>query len=82
MIDKQFGAHLSRANAPLKFAPPEGPAFFVPFGWEPEDVRSLIKEARPLGRLSPLMRFLSMLPESKGRQGGRPWSGVCLMRRR
>ncbi len=45
MVQKQVGAHLGRASAPL------------------------------------LLRLLAFLPESAGRQGSRPWSGVCLMAR-
>jgi methyltransferase (TIGR00027 family) len=82
MIDKEIGGHLSQASAPLKFAPEEGAAFFAPYGWEPEQVRSMIKEARRVGRLSPLLWLLSFLPDPKGRLGNRPWSGLCLMRRR
>jgi methyltransferase (TIGR00027 family) len=82
MIEKQIGAHLSQASAPLQFAPEAGPAFFAPYGWEAEEVRSMIKEARRLGRLSPLLWLLSFLPDPKGRLGSRPWSGLCLMRRR
>jgi len=82
MIEKQIGAQLSQARAPLQFAPEEGSAFFEPYGWEAEEVRSTIKEARRLGRLSFFLRLISLLPESKGRQGSRPWSGLCLLRRR
>jgi methyltransferase (TIGR00027 family) len=82
MIEKQIGAHLSQASAPLHFAPEEGPAFFEPYGWQAEEVRSMIKEARRLGRLTLFLRLLSLLPDPKGRQGERPWSGLCLLRRR
>jgi O-methyltransferase involved in polyketide biosynthesis len=34
-----------------------------------------------LKRLSFGMRLLSLLPESSGSQGSRPWSGVCLFER-
>ena len=81
MIEKQIGAQLSQASAPLQFAPEEGPAFFAPYGWEVEEVRSTIKEARRLGRLSAFLRLLSLLPDPKGRQGNRPWAGLCLLRR-
>lgn len=82
MIDKEIGSQLDEARAPLKFAPEEGPDFFRPYGWEPEEVRSMIKEARKLGRLPLFLRLLSFLPDPKGRQGARPWSGLCLLRRR
>jgi methyltransferase (TIGR00027 family) len=78
MIQKQVGDHLENANAPLKFGPPEGPAFFEPFGWKPIEVRSLFKTAARLKRLPPLLRLISILPESNGKQGRAPWSAVCL----
>lgn len=79
MIQKDSGAQqLSAAGAELKFSPAEGPGFFVPHGWKPVDVRTPLKEAARLKRLSFGMRILSMLPASPGPQGKRPWSGVCL----
>jgi methyltransferase (TIGR00027 family) len=81
MIQKQIGAHLSQARAPLKFAPEEGPGFFEPFGWHAVEVRSMFKEAARHKRLAAWMRLLALLPESNGRQGSRPWSAVCLMER-
>jgi len=79
MMQKRMGSQLDRASAPFRFGPAEGPEFFVPHGWRPVDVRSLLKAARRRGRLSFVMRLLALLPESNGRQGSRPWSGVCLM---
>jgi methyltransferase (TIGR00027 family) len=78
MIRKDSGAQLRAAGAELKFAPAEGPGFFAPHGWKSVDVRSPLKTAARLGRLSFGMRLISMLPESTGPQGSRPWSGVCL----
>jgi hypothetical protein len=39
----------------------------------------MLKTAARLKRLSFVMRLLALLPESKGRQGSRPWAGVCLL---
>jgi ABC-type dipeptide/oligopeptide/nickel transport system ATPase subunit len=41
--------------------PSEGPGFFAPHGWQPADVRSFIKTAARLGRLSLGMRLLALL---------------------
>lgn len=82
MIQKQIGSHLSEARAPLKFAPEEGPGFFEPFGWRAVEVRSMFKEAARMKRLPMWMRLFTLLPESQGRQGSRPWSAVCLMEKR
>jgi len=81
MIQKDSGTQLSAAGASLKFGPSEGPEFFVPQGWTPVEVRSPLKTAARLKRLSFGMRLLSMLPESSGAQGSRPWSGVCRFER-
>jgi len=81
MIQKDSGTQLSAAGASLKFGPSEGPEFFVPHGWTPVEVRSPLKTAARLKRLSFGMRLLAMLPESSGPQGSRPWSGVCRFER-
>ena len=65
----------------LQFAPPEGPQFFTPYGWRPMEVRSLLKTAGRQKRLPLFLRVLSLLPESKGAQGKRPWAAACLMAR-
>jgi methyltransferase (TIGR00027 family) len=79
MLQKGMSAQLQHAGAQLKFAPEEGPEFFVPYGWTPVDVRSTIKTAAKLRRLSFGLRLLSLLPQSNGKQGSRPWSGNCLL---
>jgi methyltransferase (TIGR00027 family) len=81
MLQKQIGEPLKQAKAPLKFGPPEGPGFFTAHGWRPIAVRSMLKTAARLKRVSLLLRLIALLPESKGPQGSRPWSGVCLMER-
>ena len=72
---------VSEAGAPFLFAPAEGPPFFAAHGWQPIEVRSLLKTAAKLGRLPFALRMFAMLPESDGAQGSRPWSGVCLFAR-
>ena len=67
--------------APFKFAPPEGPDFFVPYGWKPVAVQSLLKNAARLKRLSLLFRIAAMLPETERSRRERPWSGMCLLKR-
>ncbi len=65
----------------LKFAPANGPEFFTAHGWKPLEIRSTIKTARQLRRLSLMFRLLSYSPENPSRMGSRPWSGACLMGR-
>src|SRR6266545_4731523 len=79
LLQREVGAALEEARAPLKFAPPEGPAFFTRHGWRPAAVRSPLKEAARHKRLPLLLRLFAILPESSGRQGNRPWSGICLL---
>jgi methyltransferase (TIGR00027 family) len=77
MMRKQMGERL--AQAPMKFGPPEGPAYFRPFGWRLLQVRSYFKTAAKLGRLPWYMRPFALLPESKTPWASRtPWGGLCL----
>lgn len=75
------GQELERAGAPFKFGPAEGPAFFARHGWRPLEVQSTLKAAARAKRLQGLLRLFSFLPVSNGRQGKRPWGGLCLMER-
>lgn len=79
LLQREVGATLEEARAPLKFGPPEGPAFFVRHGWRPAAVRSPLKEAARVKRLPLMLRLFAILPESSGPQGNRPWSGICLL---
>jgi methyltransferase (TIGR00027 family) len=81
MMKASAGAAMNEAGAPFLFAPPEGPPFFSAQGWQPIEVRSLLKTAAKLGRLPLALRMIAMLPESDGAQGSRPWSAVCLFAR-
>lgn len=80
MLKKGMGQQISQGNAEFRFAPPEGPGFFEPYGWAPIEVRSMIKTGAHLKRLSFWLHLMSLLPASNGKQGSRPWSAVCLMR--
>lgn len=73
------GKQLGEAGAAFKFAPPEGPNFFLPHGWEPRDVQGLLKTAAQFNR-SPV-ELLSLLPEPKGAPRNFPWTGVCLLKK-
>jgi len=79
MQRRGMGAMVTKAGAPYKFAPPEGPSFFERYGWTPVDVQSLFDNAAHAGRLPLLMRLMSFLPQPKGPR--RIWSGVCLLQR-
>lgn len=77
MLEKNMGARLEGGGASFKFAPAEGPNFFVRYGWKAAEVRGMLKAAVGMRRLPLLMRMLAILPESNGKQGNRPWSAVC-----
>jgi len=79
MMQRAMGAQLGQGGAVLQFGPEEGPHFYEPHGWKPVEVCGMLKTAAGLKRLSFWMRLLALLPESKGRQGSRPWGGVCLL---
>jgi methyltransferase (TIGR00027 family) len=81
MMKESMGAAMSDAGSPFLFAPPEGPPFFAPHGWQPIEVRPLIKAAAKLERLPLALRMFATLPDSDGPQGSRPWSAACLLAR-
>lgn len=81
ILQRHLQPKLDQAGATLKFGPKEGPLFFVPHGWKPIDVQTLLKTAARLNRLSFWMRLVAKLPESTAKQGSRPWGGVCLLAR-
>jgi O-methyltransferase involved in polyketide biosynthesis len=82
IMQRTTGKQLSEVGAPFKFAPAEGPAFFTAHGWEPIDVKGLLKTATRFKRPPFFLRLLGRLPEKKGPAGNRPWSGVCLFKKR
>jgi methyltransferase (TIGR00027 family) len=81
-MQRTTGKQLSEVGAPFKFGPAEGPAFFTPHGWEPVDVKGLLKTATRFKRPPFFLRLLGHLPEQKKPAGNRPWSGVCLFKKR
>jgi O-methyltransferase involved in polyketide biosynthesis len=81
MAQERLQSQLDGSGASLKFAPADGPSFFERYGWTPVEVRSLLKTAARLKRLPLSLRLMALLPESKRRQGSRPWSAICLMKK-
>lgn len=70
---------LEAAQAPVKFAPPEGPPFFEQLGWRVLAVESTLKDAARVKRVGLFFRLIAKLPDSKGAQSNRPWSATCLL---
>lgn len=81
ILQQRMRDPLSQSGASFKFGPAEGPPFFERYGWKPLEVRSLLKEAAKRKRLSLFLRLLAKLPDSQGKQGRRPWGGVCSLGR-
>lgn len=72
------------ANAPMRFAPSDGVAFFEALGWKTVDIVSVFDEAARLGRLPWLFRLLARLPlpaPNPRRLGGEHWSAVARFER-
>ena len=82
MMEKTTGKRLSEIGAPFKFAPAEGPAFFSPHGWEPMEVKGMLKTATKFKRPPLFLRLFGLLPEKKRPAGNQPWSGVCLFKKK
>ena len=67
-------------NAPFKFAPENGLAFFEELGWRIVECESLFLAARRFRRLPIWMRPAAWLPQPIPRHPGiRPWSVVALL---
>jgi len=81
MLRERGGTMIAAAGAPFKFAPANGPAFFVPLGWKPVEIASLLKVAGRLKRLKGMMRFFAVLPDPKKLPPPRPWGAVVKLAR-
>lgn len=84
MLARTWGARLSAANAPMRFAPAESTAFFTPFGWREAEFRSTWEESQRLKRgprLAWLWRLLAHLQSRQRREAGRRMSGIVLLER-
>jgi methyltransferase (TIGR00027 family) len=81
MIQKNTHNQFSKEVTPLQFAPQDGPLFYQRNGWNPVEVRSMLKTAAGLKRLPFFLKLFSFLPENPEKMGSRPWSAVCLLER-
>src|SRR6266404_2368479 len=81
MMKKTMGSQL--VNAPMKFAPAAGVAFFEALGWVTQDVRSFVREAVRLHRLPWFLLPFAFLPEPDPRRlGNARWSAVIRLAKR
>ena len=75
MVEKSMGPRL--ANAPMKFGPANGVAFFEALGWRATQIHSVLRAAARFRRLPWSLKLFSFLPEPNPRNPGRaPWSAV------
>ena len=80
---REWGSALKAAKSEIRFAPPEGPAFFRPHGWELGDYKSFFVEGRRLQRRPwyfPLVAPLTHIPAL--REPILRSAGVVTLRRR
>jgi methyltransferase (TIGR00027 family) len=69
-------------NAPFKFAPEKGLAYFEDLGWRAAEVDPLLVAAHRFHRLPLLMHPVAWLPQPDPRRpGSRAWSAVALLTR-
>jgi len=82
VADMRLGMGRLLENAPFKFAPPDGVAFFEKLGWQVNDLLSLFHSAAKLKRLPLWMRPFALIPAGNGRDLKRErWSGVVRFER-
>lgn len=78
MMNKKMAGMLQ--NAPFKFAPENGLAYFEDLGWRTLEFESLFMAANRFHRLPTFMRPVAWLPQPDPRHPvGRPWSAVALL---
>ena len=82
LFAKRWQPKLSAGNAPFRFAPAEGTAFFAPFGWRETEFRSSWDESWRLNRkmrLAWLWKLLGKLQSKERQDAGRKMSGIILL---
>jgi methyltransferase (TIGR00027 family) len=78
MMNKKMAGMLQ--NAPFKFAPENGLAYFEELGWHAVEVESLFVAAHRFHRLPMFMRPAAWLPQPDPRHpGSRAWSAAALL---
>jgi methyltransferase (TIGR00027 family) len=84
MEKRHWGPHLRAGNAPFRFAPEEGTAFFEPLGWREAEYRSIWEEAARLKREMSgawLWRFLGQFAPASQKAAWKRFSGVVRLAR-
>jgi methyltransferase (TIGR00027 family) len=84
MMERTWGRTLQAGNAPMRFAPADGTAFFAPLGWREVEFRSTFEESIRLGRSFRFARFfraLGALYPRRKREELHRMSGIVLLER-
>jgi O-methyltransferase involved in polyketide biosynthesis len=84
IMTRMWGRSVRDANAPFRFAPAEGTAFFRQFGWREVQFRSAMHEARRLRREMRMMwlwRSLARFRSRAKREEIQRLSGIVLLER-
>jgi methyltransferase (TIGR00027 family) len=80
MMKKGMGPQL--VNAPMKFGPVNGIAFFEGMGWRATQVQSVLRAAARFRRLPWTLKLFAILPKPNPRNPGRKrWSAVVQLER-
>lgn len=75
-------SRLEQGNAPMRFFPEEGTAFFAPYGWRESAFRSTWDESLRLKRTvrgAWFFKLLSRLQPAAQVEAGRRMSGIALL---
>ena len=83
-MQKSWGKQVRDGNAPFRFAPEDGSAFFARHGWREEAWSSTLEEAQRLKREMPmawLFRFMGRLAPAKKREEFRRFAITTLLER-
>lgn len=80
MMSRRMGEHL--ANAPFKFGPSKGVAYFESLGWKARDIVSIFESAGRFRRLPFFLRLFTIFPQPDPRNPGKArWSAVLRLER-
>ena len=82
MLERRWQPQLNAGNAPFRFGPEQGTAFFAPYGWRETEFRSTWDESLRLQRTMPnlwLWKLLHRLQSARQREQLRRMSGIVLM---
>jgi methyltransferase (TIGR00027 family) len=80
-LARRWQPKLAAGNAPFRFGPAEGTAFFAPFGWHEKEFRSTWDESWRLKRTISgafFWKLLSYLQSKRRREAARRMSGIVL----